>query len=551
MRNAAIALLGVPIIVAVYVGALLRRSAVSRLAITLALSGILGAGIVGAGLLPAPATAMPPAPPIVPLTRAEFRTVVATNASLTASVAIEFTTPMNKSSVAASVTVDPPIAVDLAWDAAGDTLTISPTGTWAPGTYHSVSVQAGALAGTGQPLARPARAAFLTRPVTSISAAVTIPIGERVSVGTAFTVTFSGPVDVGSVRSGISLDPPTPGTVEAGGINDGPTSFAFVPSEPLKPDTAYRLLVSGVRDGDGLVLDPQSIDVRTVAAPGVIRFRPRADTTDAPRGAPLSVRFTEPMDRTTTAAGFSVRIGGKAITGTISWAEADTVLVFEPSTALPFDAAVVAKVDLTATSATGAPLVRSVRAIFHTVAKPKPAAAAPSRPAVAPNAGTAGGSGAAGAAVGAGSWAAVETYYLRLMNCTRTGGWVTSSGSCDSPGGRAVAPLWIDAGISAQVARPYAKLLATRGICNHFIGGNPGNRLARAGYTSYRWAENLGCRSGNSTAAVLASHLFFQSEKSYLGGHYVNLINPDYDRVGLGVWVSSGRVRLVVDFYHP
>ncbi len=35
------------------------------------------------------------------------------------------------------------------------------------------------------------------------------------------------------------------------------------------------------------------------------------------------------------------------------------------------------------------------------------------------------------------------------------------------------------------------------------------------------------------------------------GGHYVNLMNPAYDRVGIGVWVSGGRVRLVVDFYHP
>jgi hypothetical protein len=23
-----------------------------------------------------------------------------------------------------------------------------------------------------------------------------------------------------------------------------------------------------------------------------------------------------------------------------------------------------------------------------------------------------------------------------------------------------------------------------------------------------------------------------------------------YDRVGIGVWVSGGRVRLVIDFYH-
>ena len=114
-----------------------------------------------------------------------------------------------------------------------------------------------------------------------------------------------------------------------------------------------------------------------------------------------------------------------------------------------------------------------------------------------------------------------------------------------------MAALKLDAGISSKVSRPYAKLLATRGLCDHFIGGTPGDRLKRAGYTSYHWAENLGCRSGDPYAAVLGSHLFFQSEKSYNGGHYVNLMNAAYDRVGIGVWVSSGRVRLVVDFYHP
>jgi uncharacterized protein YkwD len=212
-------------------------------------------------------------------------------------------------------------------------------------------------------------------------------------------------------------------------------------------------------------------------------------------------------------------------------------------TALPYDAAVVAKVDITAASTTGATMVRSVRAIFETVPKPRPAPVAP--PATKTS------SGGGGGAVGGGSWAAVERYYLGLMNCTRTGGLVTSSGSCSSPGGRNVAALKLDGGISSKVARPYAKLLATRGACSHFIGGNPGNRLARAGYSSYRWAENLGCRSGNPTAAVLGSHLFFQSEKPYNGGHYVNLMNPAYDRVGIGVWVSSGRVRLVVEFYHP
>jgi uncharacterized protein YkwD len=243
------------------------------------------------------------------------------------------------------------------------------------------------------------------------------------------------------------------------------------------------------------------------------------------------------MDQATTKAAFVVTANGKAVAGRISFAEKDSVLIFRPSAALPHGAEIEMFVKDTARSAAGAPLAAASSVRIRIEAKP---VAASTRS-----------SGSSGGSVGGGSWGAVETYYLKLMNCTRTGGLVTSSGSCSSPGGRAVAALWIDSGISSKVSRPYAKRLATSGQCSHFIGGNPGDRLRAAGYTSYIWAENLGCRSGDPYKAVLGSHLYFQSERSYNGGHYVNLMNAKYDRVGIGVWVSGGRVRLVVDFYHP
>jgi uncharacterized protein YkwD len=205
-----------------------------------------------------------------------------------------------------------------------------------------------------------------------------------------------------------------------------------------------------------------------------------------------------------------------------------------------------------ARSRAGVVLGAPVSSAFTVEPKPKPKPAPAPKPAkkrAGPKSKPIGHSGGGGAA--SGSWAGVESYYLRLMNCTRTGGWVTSKGSCSSPGGRGVAPLSLSSSISAQVSRPYARRLATGNDCSHFIGGNPGDRLERAGFKSYRWAENLGCRSGNPYSAVLGSHLFFQSEKPYNGGHYVNMMNAQYDRAGIGVWVHGGRVRLVVDFYHP
>src|SRR5262249_52840492 len=113
-------------------------------------------------------------------------------------------------------------------------------------------------------------------------------------------------------------------------------------------------------------------------------------------------------------------------------------------------------------------------------------------------------------------------------------------------------PLWIDAGISARVSRPYAKYLASTGICSHFADGNPGHRLRRAGYMSYRWAENISCpKSMGVMALMLYTQQYFQGERSYNGGHYVNLMNPAYDRVGIGVWVANGRAEVVIDFYRP
>jgi uncharacterized protein YkwD len=152
------------------------------------------------------------------------------------------------------------------------------------------------------------------------------------------------------------------------------------------------------------------------------------------------------------------------------------------------------------------------------------------------------------------TWWSDEIFILNLTNCTRTGGWVQSDATCKGRyTGRYstyVAPLWHAAGFSATVARPYARLMATKNVCTHFYGGSPLDRMRAAGYTSIRnWGENIGCRtSSNVRSAVLASHLFFQSEKNTGGGHWRNIKNPDFHWIGIGIWKYGSRVRLVTDF---
>jgi uncharacterized protein YkwD len=546
LRKVLAVVLGVPVVAFVYLASAARRPTAGRAVLALAAGASLGIGIVA--LVPPRPTAATPPTPILPLPTAAFKTPLTVGLNLHTPVTIDFSAPMDAASVAAALRVEPSTAVQLLWDPAGRALTIQPVDMWAPGLLHTITVDQGALDLAGQPLTTPARSVFVTRSIVTGALSASDMAGDRLALDSAFDLAFDAPVDMASAVAAFRIEPAVPGQLVPVGRRSGVTSLRFVPERPLAPDTAYRVwFADGLVDLDGIgVRAGPQLRARTVAAPQVVRFRPRAKTHGVERGTNVSVRFTQPMSRVATAAAFHVIVYGREVNGRISWAEHDTVLVFDPAKPLPYGSTVVMRVDATARSKTKVAAVAAA-ALFRVKDQP----AAPKR--VRPRPHPAKPIPKPGGTIGRGAWGAVEAYYLRLMNCTRTGGWVTSSGACSSPGGRSVAPLRLDAGISARVSRPYAKLLATRGICNHFINGNPGDRLRRAGYSSYRWAENLGCRSGNPYSAVLGSHLFFQSERAWSpdGGHYVNLMNPMYDRVGIGVWVSAGRVRVVIDFYHP
>jgi uncharacterized protein YkwD len=544
LRKLAAAILAAPIIFMVYVPVLLRRSIAARIGLTVGAGGLIAIGALGA-IAPAQTIATARQDPIVPLASAAFTSSISTNTSLHAPITLAFSAPMDPTSVAGSLRVQPNVPVTLTWDATATHVTISPKTHWATSTYHTISVMPGALGASGRPMVVPASAAFLTRAATTATIVATSRSGEAARTDTAFQLTFDTNVTIDVAQRSLQISPAVAGTFERVDAKDGGSAYLFTPTALLQPGTVYKIGLDTAVDADGAEIAPlATVAIKTTSAARVVRFRPVDGTKSVAQAAALSVRFSQPMSRTTTKAAFHVSVGGKPISGKVIFAEKNAVLVFTPTAKLAYGATVTMTVDATATSAGGTTLAKTSQATFSVVAKAKPVVRPAAKPTPRPPSGGSGGS------VGGGSWGAVERYYLGLMNCTRTGGWVTSSGSCSSPGGRAVAALRLDAGISTKVTRPYAKLLATHNACSHFIGGNPGNRLSRAGYTSYIWAENIGCRSGNPYSAVLGSHLFFQSEKSYSGGHYVNLMNAKYDRVGIGVWVSGGRVRLVVDFYH-
>jgi uncharacterized protein YkwD len=149
-------------------------------------------------------------------------------------------------------------------------------------------------------------------------------------------------------------------------------------------------------------------------------------------------------------------------------------------------------------------------------------------------------------------WYAAEVYVLNLMNCTRTGGWVTAEGACSSGTDHtlpAQPALVLDPDISAKVARPYAKYLADNNLLDHYLRDTtPRSRLCSAGFCGSAWGENLASPSSSGQGGMISSEIFYQNESWCRCNHYSNIMDPHFSRVGIGVWETSGVVRVVIDF---
>src|SRR5688572_15379836 len=377
LRKLIIAILAVPVLAAIYAATALRRSGIVRAAVALSLGAALGLGVV-AFVRPTLTTATPPTD-IVPLTQAAFRTSVGTGVELRAPAVVGFSTPMERASVEAALLVEPPTAIELHWSDDDTAVSIVPVGHWAADTYHTITVRPGALAGTGRPLTKPVRAAFLTRGATTPVVAATEKLAKRVALDTAFSIGFDRAVDAASVKRAVRLDPAVPGTVTVESDVDGLPRYVFTPRKSLKANTRYTLIVEGVRDRDGVPVERIAMAVRTAVAPAVVRFRPSARTQDVARPTDISVRFSRSMDRTSTKKAFKVLVAGKPVKGRITFAENNTVLIFDPAKSFAYDTRVVATVARSARSADDVPLKSAERIAFRTEQKPvaRQAASAP------------------------------------------------------------------------------------------------------------------------------------------------------------------------------
>ena len=535
MRKIAAVALAITILATILLTAVFRRSGSLKIILMAGSVGVLVAGLLAG--LPAEQVAGTEVPTFAPLAPQGYALGTDASLALDAAYRLQFTKPMNESAVEASLTLTPKADVVYKWDATAQVLSLAPSGHWLPSTHYEVSIAASATDQQGLSLAAPIVASFDSGLPTSSILTATQMVDTLASPGTAFQLTFTRPVKLATVQSGISIDPEVALSV----VGDDPTDsasqvFTITPTDGLASKSTYTIKMDdgGVDVSGSPLLHVEPLTVTTMEAPAIVRTRPLDGTVSYDTNQPISVRFTVPMERKSTAAALSVTVGGKAIAGNIGWAENDTVIVLTPRYSFKVGSVVVAKVSTAARAVGGLHIGGGASATFR-IAKPTSTAVS-----------------GGGAATASAPYYASEVYYFNLMNCTRTGGWVTSGGACSTETHHtlpAQSRLSLSAGISNKVSRPYAKYMSDRRILDHYAYHDPHWRLCNwGGYCGSSWGENIASPTSAGRGGMIAVEIFYQNEYWCRCEHYYNIMNPYFNQAGVGVWVSNS-VRVSIDFY--
>jgi hypothetical protein len=459
---------------------------------------------------------------------------------------VQFTKPMNESTVAAAFSITPAIDVRFEWDATGQVLSLAPDPYWQPHTDYTVDIFGSATDQEGLGLTTPVHASFQSGEPTAGQITVTRMVGDRASPSTAIQITFTRPVKLATVMMRLGISPQTPTSI----TGDDPTDlasqvFTMTPKQALLTNTTYQITFGNdATDSAGATLQPIApVTVTTLEAPAVLKITPQDGSVVYDTHQPISVQFSVPMDQKSAAAALSVTVGGRAVAGSTAWTDDGLTLVFTSRYAFYLGSRVSVTVNKSARSAGGLTMPAGASAGFTVIAAAT---------------GKGGGGGRkipwlGGVASATRPYHDSELYYLSLMNCTRTGGWVTSGGLCSTvthhtlPARPALAN---SDGIADGAARPYAKALADAGVLTHTYGGTTVHaRLAAVGFPGPSWGENIASPSNSGAGGMVSVETYFQAESWCRCGHYANIMNSYFHRAGVGVWVTSGRVRVVADFY--
>jgi len=301
--------------------------------------------------------------------------------------------------------------------------------------------------------------------------------------------------------------------------------LVFTPTERLEPAVRYTISLVGSHDSAGNALGGKgnfSFIVQRGAQ--LITTAPKLGASDV-EPATVEMWFSSPMDVDATNEAFSLTdsSSGALVGGRLNWNEERTQLIFSPDQAFAggraFDVALAAgardadgnPVETSWTFTSKASLGGGARSTTSTRTAPMLGAPAPSD--------------------------SLVGYALNQINAARAA--------------YGFAPLWLDAGMTAA-ATAHAWDQVSYGYYSHTSrnGASLYGRLAAAGVAFSMASENQCHYYGMSATDTLNwCHGAFMSEPyPGLWNHIANVLNPRWNRVGVGIGDNGSHVVITWDF---
>ncbi|HEY8177781.1 MAG TPA: Ig-like domain-containing protein [Candidatus Limnocylindria bacterium] len=479
----------------------------------------------------------------------------------TDAVVVSFDEPMDPASVEANMVLSPATEMQATWSADNRTLTLRPSGRWQTDRRYLVTVAASAKLAQGGDLGEDRALSFTTQTAPSVSefevrllsdhaqpqinrrqpgSAIAYDIADGAVLGdtplidapvdtlddasaqTGIRIAFTARMNRADVEARFNIQPRVRGR-----FSWRDNQMLFTPSDRLKADTRYSVTLVGAHDGAGNRLGGDvSFSFTTREDAELVRFSPERHATNV-KAKQVILRFSAPMNTDATADAIKVvdLTTGRHIGGRIDWQHGGTQLRYVFNSALSRGSLIEVSLGKASKDKDG-----NAVGISWTFRTPPAVVAATEQ---ATHAGTA----PRAAAPGPPAPADMQEFALWQINRARA-----SYG---------FAPLRLDATVSA-VASGHAWDMLNNGYFSHtgLDGSTTASRL-RAGGVSFSWSgENICYYNGLGLQGTLEwCHATFMSEP-YPGvaNHIGNILSAHYNRLGVGIAQSGGKIIVVWDF---
>lgn len=252
-------------------------------------------------------------------------------------ITVLFDQPMDAASVEAAWQMTPEAPMQFTWVDAR-TLQAIPQGGWQRAARYTVTLGTEARSGAGLTLEEPYRFFVQILGYLEVSAVIPAADAEGVAADATITVAFNRPV-VPLVYTGDLEGLPDPlefaPAVEGRGEWINTSLYQFTPSKPLSGGTTYTVTVkAGLSDPLGATLEEPFIWRFSTLAPEILNVSPYPNQANVRLEAPVTVQFSQPMDRASTEMAFALLLGGERVSGKFAWSDDNQRLSFQPDALL-------------------------------------------------------------------------------------------------------------------------------------------------------------------------------------------------------------------------